>query len=187
MTVHSSYICLVCLVIPSDYSGQLTYLLHYPSLPPPPTSDFDSSPHHASLLLRQALALQMSPTPSTGVSVVVENRNLLNIPMEVPDPPPPPTRRRAGHSARDKSASASEVRPGGEQSGSSAVHSRQQSSQMGLPEMIARGLLDRGESLGINKTVMNAVSELRVSSYLGMNNLPFDSYVYHPQSEIYLN
>jgi TBC1 domain family protein 5 len=34
---------------------------------------------------------------------------------------------------------------------------------MGLPELIARGLLDRGESLGINKTVMNAVSELRVS------------------------
>jgi hypothetical protein len=35
--------------------------------------------------------------------------------------------------------------------------------QMGLPELIARGLMDRGESLGINKTVMNAVSELRVS------------------------
>jgi TBC1 domain family protein 5 len=35
--------------------------------------------------------------------------------------------------------------------------------QLGLPELIARGLMDRGESLGINKTVMNAVSELRVS------------------------
>lgn len=35
--------------------------------------------------------------------------------------------------------------------------------QIGLPELIARGLMDRGESLGINKTVMNAVSELRVS------------------------
>ena len=37
---------------------------------------------------------------------------------------------------------------------------------MGLPEMIARGLLERGESLGINKTVMNAVSELKVSLIL---------------------
>ena len=35
--------------------------------------------------------------------------------------------------------------------------------QLGLPEMIARGLIEKGESLGINKTVMNAVSELRVS------------------------
>lgn len=40
---------------------------------------------------------------------------------------------------------------------------RQQSSfQLGFPELIARGLLDRGESLGINKTVMSAVSELKV-------------------------
>jgi len=31
----------------------------------------------------------------------------------------------------------------------------------GLPEMIARNILDRGESLGINKTLMNAVSEIR--------------------------
>jgi hypothetical protein len=34
---------------------------------------------------------------------------------------------------------------------------------MRIPEMIARGLLERGESLGINKTLMSAVSELRVS------------------------
>jgi hypothetical protein len=34
---------------------------------------------------------------------------------------------------------------------------------MGLPESIARGLLDRGESMGINKTFLTAVSELRVS------------------------
>lgn len=34
-------------------------------------------------------------------------------------------------------------------------------------EIIARGLLERGESLGINKTVMNAVSELKVSSVYG--------------------
>ena len=38
-----------------------------------------------------------------------------------------------------------------------------QSAQLGFPELLARGLLEKGESLGINKTVMNAVSELRVS------------------------
>ncbi len=45
-----------------------------------------------------------------------------------------------------------------------SMHNRQGSAPMGLPEMIARGLLERGESLGINKTVMNAVSELKVRS-----------------------
>jgi hypothetical protein len=33
---------------------------------------------------------------------------------------------------------------------------------MGL-EVFARGLLERGENLGINKTIMSAVPELRVS------------------------
>ena len=42
------------------------------------------------------------------------------------------------------------------------MHLRQGSNPMAIPEMLARGLLERGESLGINKTVMNAVSELKV-------------------------
>ena len=33
--------------------------------------------------------------------------------------------------------------------------------QLNLPEF-AKGLLDRGEALGINKTFMNAVSEIKV-------------------------
>jgi len=33
---------------------------------------------------------------------------------------------------------------------------------MGLPEMIARGLMERGESLGINKTLSSALTELKV-------------------------
>lgn len=40
--------------------------------------------------------------------------------------------------------------------------SSQQPSQLSLPDLLARGLLEKGESLGINKTVMNAYSELRV-------------------------
>ncbi len=42
-------------------------------------------------------------------------------------------------------------------------NARQQSSQsLGFSEMLARGILERGESLGINKTLMSAVSELKV-------------------------
>jgi TBC1 domain family protein 5 len=33
--------------------------------------------------------------------------------------------------------------------------------QLNLPDF-AKGLLDRGEALGINKTLMNAVSEIKV-------------------------
>ena len=43
---------------------------------------------------------------------------------------------------------------------------KQNSHQMGLPESIARNLLDRGESLGINKTFLSAVSELRVRYFI---------------------
>ncbi|KAJ7685110.1 rab-GTPase-TBC domain-containing protein [Mycena polygramma] len=145
------FICVVMLIrirndlIPSDYSGQLTSLLRYPSHP---TSD---GPHHTSILLRQALALQMSPNQATGSTIVVENRNLLNIPTEVPEPPPPPQRRGA-RNVREKTAVGA---------GAKASDSRQQpAQQMGL-EVFARNLLERGESLGINKTILSAVPELR--------------------------
>ncbi|TFY80327.1 hypothetical protein EWM64_g3677, partial [Hericium alpestre] len=86
------WICVAMLVrirnqlIPSDYSTQLTYLLRYPT-PSPATSELPATPNHATLLLRQAIALQMSPSSSAGASIVVENRNLLNIPIErnIPD------------------------------------------------------------------------------------------------------
>ncbi|KII88983.1 hypothetical protein PLICRDRAFT_40606 [Plicaturopsis crispa FD-325 SS-3] len=157
------WICVAMLIrirnnlIPSDYSGQLTLLLRYP---PRPANDTDDSPHHTMLLLRQALALQMSPNTSTGATVVIENHNLLNIPIEVPEPPPPPVRRRPRPGEKGQpQASGSQGRQGG---GVRGAHTRQQSSPpMGYPEMLARGLIDRGESLGINKTLMSAVSELR--------------------------
>lgn len=104
----------------------------------------------------------MSPSPTSGVSIIHENRNLLGIPVEVPEPPPPPARRRPTAGGRGQSFSAG--RSAGAQRGTSTTfgHLRQQSNPMALPEMLARGLLERGESLGINKTVMNAVSELKV-------------------------
>ncbi|OJA13738.1 hypothetical protein AZE42_02959 [Rhizopogon vesiculosus] len=156
----AQWVCVAMLIrirtklIPSDYSMQLTYLLRYP----PCSQVEDGTPHHAVLLLRQALSLQMTRTPSAGAFVTTENRNLLNIPLEVPDPPIE-MRRRARPPGRGHNNSSSDFQ--GISTGQ-GEHMRQSPSlQMGLPELIARGLLDRGESLGINKTVMNAVSELR--------------------------
>jgi TBC1 domain family protein 5 len=148
-------------VIPSDYSGQLTYLLRY-------SSNFSSesmpstAPHHTALLLRQALTLQMSPTPGTGSSIVIENRNLLNLPVEVPESPPQLSRRRGGRSS-GRRKSVSETRSTPLESGHSSRGSigRAANGQLNLPDF-AKGLLDRGEALGINKTFMNAVSEIKV-------------------------
>lgn len=135
-------------VIPGDYTVQLTSLLRYPT--PVLPLDSTNTVHHTSLLIRQALALQLAPTPSTGVSVVAENRNLLDIPMEVPEPPST-SRRKGPQSTATRNRS-------------SPTHARQQSSQPpgGLPEMLG-GLFERGESLNINKTLMSAVIELKVS------------------------
>lgn len=149
----AQWICVAMLIrirtklIPSDYSMQLTYLLRYP-----PSQAEDGAPHHAIVLLRQASLLQMSRTPSAGAIVMTENRNLLNIPLEVPDLPVQVRRRARPPTSSDFHGTSS----------GQGEHMRQSPSfQIGLPELIARGLMDRGESLGINKTVMNAVSELR--------------------------
>ncbi|KAH9484312.1 TBC1 domain family member 5 [Psilocybe cubensis] len=159
----AQWVCVAMLIrirndlIPGDYSGQLTTLLRYPT---PSSSDkVSGAPHHAILLLRQALALQMSPNPSTGSSIVMENKALLNIPIEVPAIPDIPPRR--PKNARPPPATIS--------SGSASLegnttrnHSRQTSTgAVGISEMFTRGLVERGESLGINKTFMNAVTEIR--------------------------
>ncbi|KAJ3772334.1 rab-GTPase-TBC domain-containing protein [Lentinula raphanica] len=144
------WVCVAMLIrirnhlIPADYTTQLTSLLRYPK--PPLSADSTLTTHHTSLLVRQALALQLSPTPATGVSVVAENQNLLGIPLDIPEPPPAP-RKKGPQSARPKL-------PTG--------HTRQQSShtQGGIPEMLG-GLLERGEHLNINRTLMSAVSELK--------------------------
>ena len=151
-------------VIPADYSSQLTYLLRYPSNASAAGGSAEDPPiHHATLLLRQALTLQMSPTPTIGVSIIHENRNLLGIPTEVPPPISPPVRRRPRMGeGRQSFTSDPSARPDANNGGKGQQHTRQPSTPMGLPETFARGILERGESLGINKTVMNAVSELKV-------------------------
>lgn len=142
-------------LLPADYSEMLTYLLRYPTLP------VSTGTHHITLLLRQALALQMAPTPATGASITVENRNILNIPIEVPEPPQ--RSQRGARGGRRQTVSADEggvARP----PPPGQVHSfgRAGAAQYGLPE-IAKNLYDRGEALGINKTIFNAVSELKAS------------------------
>lgn len=150
-------------VIPSDYSTQLTFLLRYPpppvdNAPAPITNEQSFTTSHVILLLRQALSLQVSPTVATGASVVYENRNLLNIASEVPEPPPPPTKRRA------QQGRTSAMNDGPLRMLQRPIHVRYGSSgSLGFPD-IAKNILDRGESLGINRTVMNAVSEIKVTT-----------------------
>lgn len=148
-------------MIPADYSGQLTTLLRYPT---PSSSKIDGAPHHAILLLRQALALQMAPNPAIGSSIMMENRNLLGIPIEVPDIPVPERTRssRLGRpqplSAQSSTGTGSLGRSSHLRQGSAPAHSA------GISEMLTRGLIERGETLGINRaSIMNAVTEIRVS------------------------
>jgi TBC1 domain family member 5 len=120
------------------------------------------APHHTALLLQQALTLQMSPTAAAGASIVFENRNLLNLPAEVPEAPPTVPRRRSER-AGGRRKSASETRTTLTEAGSSSrgTLGRAASGQLNLPDF-AKSLLDRGEALGINKTFINAVSEIKV-------------------------
>lgn len=88
---------------------------------------------------------------------MIENLSLLGIPMDVPEPPPPPPSRRRQDPGSARPRLASPLHP-------SHPDSRPpgQQPQMGYPEMIARGLLERGESFGVGKTLLHAVSEIRV-------------------------
>ena len=148
------------LVIPADYSGQLTTLLRYPAATALSNSSLQ---HHSTLLLRQAFALYTTATPATGASLAMENFNFLGIPVDVPEPPPRP-QRRGPSSGRGTMRRNSNIDVGSSGDRQGKERSQRQSVQFGLPEMWTRNLLERGESLGINKTVMNAVAELRVSS-----------------------
>lgn len=145
-------------VIPADYSGQLTVLLRYPS---PPERDSEPLMSHTSLLLRQALFLQMSPTPASSATIAMENRTVLDIPIDVPEPTLSPSLKGRPSMNRQPSAFANRASSSG--GPSSIGHIRQSSSPaIGIPEMLTRGLLERGESLGINKTLISAVTELKV-------------------------
>ena len=163
--LHTYKLFTMVVVIPADYSGQLTTLLRYPS--PTSMNKVEGTPHHTVLLIRQALALQIAPMPATGASIAMENRTFLNILLEVPTLSP--TKR----TTRPPLSSA-----GSEDSPSARGHSRQVSSPaIGISDMLTRGLVERGENLGINKTLLSAVTEIRVSiltmDYYGIEYLYF--------------
>jgi TBC1 domain family member 5 len=109
----------------------------------------------------------MSPTAATGASITMENRNLLNIPIDVPEPPSVP-QRRAPPSSRERPGLVN--RPNSDDARHRHVKQASSSSSQpgGISDMIAKGLLERGESLGINKTFMSAVSELRVCAIISI-------------------
>lgn len=123
------------------------------------------------LLVQQAHRLQQFPSPSTGVSVVIQNRDLLNIPVVVPDPPVRPARR-----TRDSRAASVPGRPPVMQSQSA------RESQVGLPESVTRNLLDKNEGLKINRAFFNTVSEIRVRFdiilYVSPHRFPFNRGIY---------
>ncbi|KAG8867855.1 hypothetical protein FRC20_004674 [Serendipita sp. 405] len=165
----SQWVCVAMLVrirnklIPSDYSEQLTYLLRYS------TSVEGGSSLHLSLLLQQAIRLSQDPNTSTGASIVLQNRNVLGIPIEVPEPPVRPTSRRRGDRPQIPQIPNSAPR---------TAHERKES-QFGFPEIIARNILDKSESLGINRAIYNTVSDIRKS----WNDLPAFSRAQESSSE----
>ncbi|CAE6520245.1 unnamed protein product [Rhizoctonia solani] len=89
------------LLISAEYTDALTYLLKYPD---PPSSPQTLSPSNTNppspilethILVQQALMLRANPSPSTGATIVLQNRSVLDIPIEAPSPPPPQQRRGA--------------------------------------------------------------------------------------------
>ena len=143
-------------MIQADYSGQLTTLLRYPS-PPALLHENMGTVNHTSLLVRQGLALQLAPSPETGATIMLENRTLLDIPIEVSSALAPTSPRRRDTPTRPHPS----VLPD-QYNASPGRHVKQQSLSSATISDFTRGLVERGESLGINKTLMNAVSEIRV-------------------------
>ncbi|KAG8900147.1 hypothetical protein FRB99_006207 [Tulasnella sp. 403] len=135
------WICVAMLVrirnrlIPSDYSGQLTALLRYPPLPP---QEHKLMPH-TNLLLRQALNVRSTPTPTSGVTLMMENRDILGIPSEVPEP----------EVQREQNRLPIRNRPG------SAGGDLDRRDSVGLQDLIASRWSD------VNSAVFSTVSELR--------------------------
>lgn len=64
-------------VLAGDYSDCLTSLLRYPG----DSADYPLNPR---LLVRQALILRDSPTPTTGVHLIIQNSDLLGISAQAP-------------------------------------------------------------------------------------------------------
>ncbi|KIJ44190.1 hypothetical protein M422DRAFT_252206 [Sphaerobolus stellatus SS14] len=148
------WICVAMLIrirnslIPGDYTDQLTVLLRYPSLSALGSSSTWNTPE---VLLNQAQLLILSPTPASGVSVVMQNRYELNIPVEVPEPPVRQSSRRrptAGSPITSSSVPAI-VRP---------QHTQERPR---IQDVIASRIMDANETYGIQKGFLSTISEIR--------------------------
>ncbi|KDN53255.1 RabGAP/TBC [Tilletiaria anomala UBC 951] len=101
MLVLVDHVCVAMLLrirahlLAGGYSSALQKLLRYPALPQPKLSDM-SAPgaaadadeerepgQHTGLLVRQAITIRATPNPTTGVQVVIQNRDKLGIDMVV--------------------------------------------------------------------------------------------------------
>ncbi|CAD6939585.1 unnamed protein product [Tilletia controversa] len=164
----------------ADNSMALQLLLRFPTDQAFPTD----KPEAVDLLIAQARQLQSAPTPSTGVQVVMQNRDELGIQIEQPpsgpivsDPPRlrtvaatmGPSGMRPGE-ARTVSGARSERRRialpdrSGTQPGVASPTSPSGPFANFLPTGVseaAKGLYERSESLGINRALANTVTNVQ--------------------------
>lgn len=127
------------LVLSGDYASILTNLLRYPP-------DAPELPLSASVLLEQADKIRQDPSPATGAAISLQNFELLGIRPYVPlptDEEPIQQRRRP-------------MAP----TGSSARGNGGYGQGYGF-EGIAKGLIERAQSSGIDRAIISRVSELR--------------------------
>ncbi|KAK0546780.1 hypothetical protein OC844_007225 [Tilletia horrida] len=164
----------------ADNSTALQLLLRFPTEQVIPAD----KPDAIDLLLSQATKLQQSPTPSTGVQVVMQNRDKLGILVEQPPPvpahPDPPRLRTAAIAQGPSSARPSEARTvsglrsdrrrtalperSGHPLGPSSPTSPSGTFASFLPTGVseaAKGLYERSESLGINRALANTVTNVQ--------------------------
>ncbi|KAK0545333.1 hypothetical protein OC845_005151 [Tilletia horrida] len=161
----------------ADNSTALQLLLRFPTSEVVPAEN----PEALKLLLSQAARLQQSATPSTGVSILMQNRDELNIEIEqppttpvVPDPPrlrtallnsspgstrPSEARTVAGGRA-ERRRTALPDRSTGPLSPASSSTSFASFLPSGVSEA-AKGLYERSETLGINRALANTVTNVQ--------------------------
>lgn len=139
-------------VITGNYNDQLTNVLRYPSVP---TAQNTKSSNVPSLLLMQARSLMSYPNPSTGVSIIMQNRSELGIAVQPREPSSP----RQTHKLPSSAFALKSHSPVSSLSGPSLLD------KQSFPNKIHR-ILDNNNSLGIQRSFQNtlgAISDLRVS------------------------
>lgn len=147
-------------VIHADYSEALTTLLRYPVKDPPLS---------ISLLLSQALALrETSISPAAGVGIVMQNQELLGISAHPPSPDIEEDLRRQQRRPRPLAGGTTGVAPSLASPSQFGVNAagRMAQLQMGIAGLglgdVAKGLLEKGQSLGIDQAILSRVEGIRV-------------------------